>query len=97
MRPSKHWKRQPYFNFRFVQALTTLANAYLMKGRIDDSIETNLKVLKLQPEFAPAHNNLAIAYLEKGEYALAVTHCDKAVELGYAVAPKILSEIAHHR
>ena len=68
-----------------------------MKGRIDDSIETNRKVLKLQPEFAPAHNNIAIAYLEKGEYVLAVTHCDKAVELGYAVAPEILSEIAHHR
>lgn len=90
-------EKATYFNFRFVQALTTLANAYLMKGRIDDSIKTNLKVIKLQPEFAPAHNNLAIAYLEKGEFALAATHCDKAVGLGYAVDPTIRAEIDSHR
>jgi len=90
-------ERATYFNFRFVQGLTTLANAYLMKGRIDESIETNLKVIELQPEFAPAHNNLTIAYLEKGDYASAVIHCDRAVELGYGVAPEILSEIETHR
>ncbi|MBW2439877.1 MAG: hypothetical protein JRH12_05335, partial [Deltaproteobacteria bacterium] len=43
--------------------------------------------------FAPAHNNLAISYLEKGEAGLAVEHCDKAVALGYEVAPEILKEI----
>ncbi|MGD2271859.1 MAG: tetratricopeptide repeat protein, partial [Desulfobacterales bacterium] len=72
-------------------------NAYLIKGRVEDSIQTNLKALKLQDTFAPAHNNLAIAYLEKGEYHLAVEHCDKAVELGYDVAPEILQEIETHR
>lgn len=81
------------FNFRFVQALTTLANAYLMRKRVKDSIETNLKVLKLQPDFAVAHNNLAIAYLENGELQLAVQHADKAVALGYEVAPEILKEL----
>ena len=90
-------ERATFFNFRVVQALTTLANAYLMKGRIDDSIETNLKVIELQPEFAPAHNNLAIAYLEKKDYPNAVVHCDKAVELGYTVAPEIMDEIEQHR
>ncbi|MFZ0610695.1 MAG: tetratricopeptide repeat protein [Desulfobacterales bacterium] len=90
-------EKATFFNFRFAQALTTLANAYLMKGRVEDSIETNLKVLELQPDFAPAHNNLAIAYLEKGDHATAVIHCDKAVELGFAVAPEILAEIERHR
>ncbi len=86
-------EKATHFNFRFVQALTTLANAYLMRGRIEESIETNLKVLKLQPDFAVAHNNLAIAYLEKGAPQQALPHADKAVALGYEVAPEILKEL----
>lgn len=82
------------FNFRFIQALTTLANAYLMSGRIEDSIDANLKALNVEPNFAVAHNNLAIAYLEKGIAADAIKHFDKAVELGYEVAPQIRDEIA---
>jgi tetratricopeptide (TPR) repeat protein len=68
-----------------------------MKGLIDESIETSLKVLDLEPGFAIAHNNLAIAYLEKGENDLAVKHVDKAVELGYEVAPEILKEVEAYR
>lgn len=85
------------WNANFLQAYTTLANAYLMKGMIDESIETSLKVLDLEPDFAIAHNNLAIAYLEKGENDLAVKHVDKAVELGYEVAPEILKEVEAFR
>ncbi len=85
------------WNANFLQAYTTLANAYLMKGMIDESIETSLKVLDLEPGFAIAHNNLAIAYLEKGENDLAVKHVDKAVELGYEVAPEILKEVEAFR
>jgi hypothetical protein len=40
---------------------------------------------------------LAIAYLEKEAYDLAVEHCDRALELGYNVAPEILKEIDGHR
>ncbi|NQT10772.1 MAG: tetratricopeptide repeat protein [Desulfobacteraceae bacterium] len=85
------------YNSKFLQAYATLANAYLMKGLIKESIITNLKVLKLEPTFAVAHNNLAIAYLENEEYGLAVKHCDKAISLGYKVAPEILKEIETHR
>jgi tetratricopeptide (TPR) repeat protein len=81
------------FNANFIQAYATLANAYLMKGLIDESIETNLKVLEIEPNFAIAHNNLTIAYLERGETEKAEKHCNKAVELGYEVAPEILKEI----
>ena len=73
------------WNPNFIQAYATLANAYLMK------------VLQLEPSFAIAHNNLAIAYLEKGEYEMAAEHCAKAVELGYKVAPEILKEVDEHR
>ena len=68
-----------------------------MKGRVDDAIEANLKAIKLHGDFAPAHNNLAIAYLEKEAYDLAAEHCDRALELGYDVAPEILKEIDAHR
>jgi tetratricopeptide (TPR) repeat protein len=68
-----------------------------MKGMIDESIETSLKVIELQPNFAVAYNNLAIAYLEKGEHVLAVKHVDKAVELGYEVSPEILKEVKKYR
>jgi tetratricopeptide (TPR) repeat protein len=68
-----------------------------MKGRVDDAIEANLKAIKLHADFAPAHNNLAIAYLEKEKYHLAAEHCDKALELGYDVAPEIRNEIYQHR
>jgi len=85
------------WNPKFLQAYTTLANAYLMKGMIDESIDTSLKVIELQPDFAVAYNNLAIAYLEKGEYELAVENVDKAMGLGYEVAPEILDEIKKYR
>ena len=85
------------WNPKFLQAYTTLANAYLMKGMIDESIDTSMKVIAIEPDFAVTHNNLGIAYLEKGEYSLAVKNLDKAVELGYEVAPEILDEIKKYR
>jgi tetratricopeptide (TPR) repeat protein len=81
------------FNFRYVQAFANLANAYLIKGMIAESIEANLKALELHPDFAPAHNNLAIAYLEKGETRAAIEYCERALELGYDVPAEILKEI----
>ena len=60
---------------------------------IDESIEANLKALKLHPDFAPAHHNLAIAYLEKGEAKAAIEHCERALELGYDVPAEILDEV----
>ena len=68
-----------------------------MKGMIEESIETNLKVLGHEPNFAVAHNNLAIAYMEKGAFDLAIQHCDEAMNLGYEVAPQILNELNAHR
>jgi tetratricopeptide (TPR) repeat protein len=93
----KNLERATVFNFRYIQAFANLANAYLMKGMVDEAIEANHKALKLAPDFAPAHNNLAIAYLEKGDFALAGTHCDQAVALGYDVAAEIRREIEEHR
>lgn len=86
-------KKAITYNANFLQAYATLANAYLMKGLVDESIQANLKVLELEPNFAVAHNNLGIAFLEKGDQKLALEHFDKAVALGYEVAPELLKEV----
>jgi tetratricopeptide (TPR) repeat protein len=85
------------WNPKFIQAYATLANAYLAQGRIEKSIETNLKLLELDPQFAVAYNNLAIAYMEKGEFDLAIENADKALAMGYEVAPQIMAELQAHR
>jgi tetratricopeptide (TPR) repeat protein len=81
------------WNPKFLQAYVTLANAYLMKGMVHESIQSNLKALEVEPDFAVAHNNLAISYLENGNFDLASSHLDRALELGYEVAPEIRNEI----
>ena len=68
-----------------------------MNGMIDESIETSLKVIELAPDFAVGHNNLGIAYLEKGLHDMAIKHIDQALKLGYEVASEILDEIKKYR
>jgi tetratricopeptide (TPR) repeat protein len=90
-------KKAITYNSRFVQAYTTLANAYLMSGLLDESIQANLKALDIEPDFPVVHNNLVICYLEQEDYDKATEHCDRAVELGYPVDPKIIKEVDEHR
>ena len=45
----------------FLQARTTLASAYFMEGKYDACIEESNTVIKAQPAFGPAWNNLALA------------------------------------
>jgi tetratricopeptide (TPR) repeat protein len=68
-----------------------------MKGLYEEGIQANLEAVQIQPEFPIAHNNLAVGYLELEDYETAISHCDKARELGYDVAPDLLKELAPHR
>jgi len=90
-------KRATHFNFRYVQAFASLATAHLMKGEVEESIEACRQAIKIDPNFPIAHNNLGIAYMEKGDFAKATAHIDKALELGYQVAPQILDELKPYR
>jgi tetratricopeptide (TPR) repeat protein len=90
-------KKALAYNSSFLQAYTTLANAYLMKDLVVESIAANLKAIAIEPNFAVAHNNLAIAYMENGQFDKAVEHCNKAIELGYTVAPEILQELEQYK
>lgn len=93
----KNLQKAIIHNAKFVQAYTTLANAYLMKGLVDESIQANLEAVRIQPEFPIAHNNLAVGFLQKKEYELAIIHCDKAESLGFKVAEEMKQELLPHR
>ena len=64
---------------------------------VEKSIETNLRALDVEPSFAAAHNNLAIAFLENGDHHSAMEHCDRAIEIGYDVAPEIIKDLEKYR
>lgn len=93
----KHLKKAIIHNKYFVQAYTTLGTAYFMKGLVEEGIKANLEAIEVQPEFPVAHNNLAVAYLEKEDFEKAIEHCDIAVKLGFEVAQELLDELAPHR
>jgi tetratricopeptide (TPR) repeat protein len=93
----KNLRKAVVHNAKFVQAFTTLGNAYYMKGLLDEGIKANLEAVNIQPEFPIAHNNLCVGYLEKEEYAKAIEHCDIAISLGYEVPEGLKAELAPHR
>lgn len=93
----KNLRKAIIHNKHFVQAYATLGTAYFMKGLVQEGIKANLEAIKVQPEFPVAHNNLSVAYLEAGEFDKAITHCDKAEELGFEVAQKLKDELLPHR
>lgn len=93
----KFLKKAIIHNKNFIQAYTTLGTAYFMKGLLEEGIKANLEAVEIQPEFPVAHNNLAVAYLEKEDYEKAIEHCDIAVKLGFEVAPDLLKELEPHR
>jgi tetratricopeptide (TPR) repeat protein len=93
----KNLRKAIIHNKNFVQAYTTLGNAYLMKNLIREAIEANLEALGIAPDFPIAHNNLAIAYLESGDIDKAIDHCDKAEELGYQISEGLKEELRKHR
>ena len=93
----KNLKKAIIHNKNFIQAYTTLGTAYFMKGLVEEGIKANLEALNIESNFPIAHNNLAVAYLEIKDYEKAILHCDKAVKLGFDVAPELLDELASHR
>ena len=60
---------------------------------VDFASMLKTKAVDIAPRFAVAHNNLAVAYLQKGETAKAKEHCDRALAYGYEVHPGFLKEV----
>ena len=61
--------------------MTNLGNLYFRTGRIDKAIETYQDVLKRDPKFYNALNNIARCYMEKGNYAKAKEYLEKAINI----------------
>jgi hypothetical protein len=51
------------------------------------------EALRLDPTMGNAHLNLSSLYFESGQYQLAWTHCQKALQLGIAVPSSLVNEI----
>lgn len=74
-----------------------LACVYRDKGMLDESIAIFEKALK-HGDYAYIHYGLAEVYFKKGEYQLAIKHCDEAVKQGYSKTdPKFLEELKPYR
>jgi tetratricopeptide (TPR) repeat protein len=74
-----------------------LGITYIFVGRFKEAIALFKKVLEINPDFALIHNNLALAYYYEKKYALAIRHCDRAIDLGYVVAPRLLELLNPYR
>jgi hypothetical protein len=74
-----------------------LGVAYIYAGRFKEAIALFNKALAINPNLAAVHNNLALVYFYEKEYASASRHCDKAVELGFAVTPEFLELLKPYR
>ena len=89
---------QPSLQLYFIcLILFALASALFMKGDYEGCIEHCNTVLRKQPSFGPAWNNLSLAQFEKGEFARAVECADKALESGYDVPEAYLRDLAAYR
>ncbi len=61
---------------------------FLGKKMYDEAIDAYENAIETNASYSAAHNNLAQAYYEKGEYSLAIEYRDRAAELGYKVDPE---------
>ncbi len=77
----------------FLQARTTLASAFFMEENYDACIEESTKVIRQEAGFAPAWNNLALAYFEKGEYSKSEEAVKNAQKFGYEVPAPFIAEL----
>jgi len=91
-------------NPRYAAACSNLGNTYndlaadyADMGKIDEAIRLWNEAVRIDPGFAVAHFNLSVYYFKRKQYALALRHCDKVLELGYQVDPRFLKELEPFR
>jgi tetratricopeptide (TPR) repeat protein len=62
-------------------AHASIADLFLRKGRIDESIDHSREALRIRPDNADAHNNLALGLLYRGEISEALAHWQRSLEI----------------
>ncbi len=73
-------KRDPHFE----TALQVLGNDYTQRGRYVDGLKIDEQLIRLRPDDAVAHYNLACSYSLTDQYDQAVAALDRALSLGYS-------------
>jgi serine/threonine protein kinase/Flp pilus assembly protein TadD len=58
-----------------------VSRMYGLQNNHDASIENSLKIIELDPNFAPAYEYLALSYLKRGRNAEAIAAAEKAADL----------------
>jgi tetratricopeptide (TPR) repeat protein len=58
-----------------------LAGMYFLQGKADESIDLYIKALRLDPDNAILHMNLAVVYQHKENYDAAIASCERAISL----------------
>lgn len=78
------------------QALDASAAAqrFAESGKFDQAAAELEKAVRISPEFAPAHSNLAVQYLRLGRYEAALREIERALELAGPMAVD-LSNLAY--
>ena len=72
-------KRDP----KSTEVIEILGGLYTKKGRIDDGLKMDRKLVRLQPDNPHAHYNLGCSLALKRRKADAIKALDKAIALGY--------------
>jgi tetratricopeptide (TPR) repeat protein len=67
----------------YVDALRVFGNLLTRLGHYEDSLEIDRRVVRLRPEDATAHYNLACSYCLLRKHEQTLTSLRKAFELGY--------------
>ena len=93
---AEEYKQAEARGLRTAELHTNLGNIYFQQNTLNEAIREYKQALAIKDDYAIAHNNLAMTYLKKGEYRLAIKHCDLARELG-AVHPKLLEDLLPYR
>jgi tetratricopeptide (TPR) repeat protein len=80
-----------------VEGNLELGSLYCTIGMSKKAIKFFKKVIELYPDLNVAYNNLALAYYYDKKYDLAVKFCNRAIEFGYKVSPKLLDMLKPYR
>jgi tetratricopeptide (TPR) repeat protein len=76
----------------FVDALRVLGNNLTIKGRFEEGLRIDKRLVRLRPHDALAHYNLACSYSLLRKTDLALRALRKAIELGYRDVRYILED-----
>lgn len=67
----------------YEEALVVLGDDYTRRGRFKDGLKIDLALVRLRPEDALVHYNLACSYSLTDQFEEAASSLDMAIDLGY--------------